>query len=65
MSESADIAIATVLSVLCIGNIVGNSLVCIIIMRNREMRYEIEIMMYMCPWADSVIMEFASNNLYC
>ena len=39
MSESAHIATITVQSLLVILNIAGNSLVCIIIMKNQEMRY--------------------------
>ena len=39
MSESADVAIITVHCILVIANIVGNTLVCVIIMKNREMRY--------------------------
>ena len=39
MSESAKIAIATVQSLLVILNIAGNSLVCVIIVKNQEMRY--------------------------
>ena len=39
MSESADDAVTTVHCILAIANIAGNALVCVIIMRNREMRY--------------------------
>ena len=39
MSESADVAITTVLSILVIVDIVGNSAVCLIITKNRDMRY--------------------------
>ena len=39
MSESADDAVTTVHCILVIANIVGNTLVCVIIMKNREMRY--------------------------
>lgn len=39
MPESSAIAITTVLSILVIVDIVGNSLVCLIIKRNRDMRY--------------------------
>lgn len=39
MFEIASVAITTVLSVLVLVDIVGNSLVCAIIKRNREMRY--------------------------
>lgn len=39
MLQSADVAITTVLTLLAIVDIVGNSLVCAIIKRNRVMRY--------------------------
>lgn len=39
MPESSAIAITTVLSTLVIVDIVGNSFVCLIIKRNRDMRY--------------------------
>jgi len=39
MPESANDAVTTVLCILVIANIVGNSLVCVIILKNREMRY--------------------------
>ncbi len=39
MFEQAGVAITTVLSILIIVDIVGNSLVCAIIKRNRDMRY--------------------------
>ena len=39
MSDSAAIAMATVLTILVIIDIVGNSLVCAIIKKNRDMRY--------------------------
>ena len=39
MSESAQIAISAVQSLLVILNIAGNSLVCVIIVKNQDMRY--------------------------
>ena len=39
MSESASVAITTVLSILVIVDIVGNFLVCLIMKRSRDMRY--------------------------
>jgi len=39
MAGSDDIAIITVHCVVFVVNIVGNSLVCLIIKRNRDMRY--------------------------
>lgn len=39
MAGSDDIAIATVHCIVFIVNIVGNSLVCAIIKRNKDMRY--------------------------
>lgn len=38
-SESAKIAIVTVHSILTIVNIIGNSLVCVVILKNNVMRY--------------------------
>lgn len=44
MPESANDAVTTVHCILAIANIVGNTLVCVIILKNRELRYaEIEI----------------------
>lgn len=39
MSQSAAVAITTVLFILVVVDIVGNSLVCAIIKKNRDMRY--------------------------
>lgn len=39
MSEAADVVITTVLFILVIVDIVGNSVVCAIIKRSRDMRY--------------------------
>jgi len=39
-SEVAQVAIVTVLSILVIIDIIGNSFVCIIITRNPDMRFE-------------------------
>ena len=39
MSEPDKVAIATVLSTLIVVDIVGNSLVCVIIKKNRDLRY--------------------------
>ena len=38
-SESAQAIIVTVLSILALVDIIGNSLVCIVITRNQDMRY--------------------------
>ena len=38
-SESIQVVIVTVLSVLVIVDIIGNSLVCVVITRNQDMRY--------------------------
>lgn len=47
VSEVAPVAIVTVLSSLVVTNILGNSLVCVMITRNRDMRYvEIELLFY-------------------
>lgn len=45
MSETASVAITTVHSVLVIVDIIGNSLVCAIIKKNRDMRYVENTMM--------------------
>ena len=42
ISESPKIAITTVQSVLVILNIVGNSLVCVAILKNKDMRYALK-----------------------
>ena len=39
MSESAGVAITTILAILVIIDILGNALVCLIVKRNRDMRY--------------------------
>ena len=39
MSESASVAITTVACILVVGNVVGNSFVCLVIRRNKDMRY--------------------------
>ena len=38
-SESAQVAIVTLFSILVFMDIIGNSLVCVVIARNRDMRY--------------------------
>lgn len=38
-SESGQVAIVAVLSILAIVDIIGNSLVCVVITRNQDMRY--------------------------
>ena len=39
VSATAAVAVTTVLSILVIVVIMGNSLVCVIVMRNRDLRY--------------------------
>ena len=39
MYEADDVSITTMMSILVIISILGNSLVCAVIMRNRDMRY--------------------------
>jgi len=39
MLELANVAIATVTSILAIASIIGNSLVCAVVKKNRDMRY--------------------------
>ena len=43
MSETASVAMKTVLCILVIVDIVGNSLVCLIIKRYRHMRYVVSV----------------------
>ena len=38
-SESVQVVILTIFSVLVIVNIIGNSMVCVVIIRNKDMRY--------------------------
>ena len=46
-AESVEAAVTTAHCILVTANIVGNTLVCVIILKNREMRYaEIEIQNY-------------------
>ena len=53
-SESAQVAIVTVFSILMIMDIVGNSLVCAIILRNQDMRY---VKGFVIFWADNRLYE--------
>lgn len=52
MSESTDDAVTTVHCILVIANIVGNTLVCVIIMKNREMRISINYLLVNLAVAD-------------
>ena len=60
MSDSTQIAVTTVQSLIVVLNIAGNSLVCVIIAKNQEMRYVGEllykwkklIMRYACDTAE-------------
>ena len=38
MSDSVDVAITTVTSILIVGGVAGNSLVCAVVVRHAEMR---------------------------
>lgn len=39
MATSADIAVTTVIAILVVASFLGNSLVCLIFLKNKEMRY--------------------------
>lgn len=39
ISESGKVAITTILSIFAIVDVIGNSLVCVVITRNQDMRY--------------------------
>lgn len=52
MSESTDNAVTTVHCILVIANIVGNTLVCVIIMKNKEMRISINYLLVNLAVAD-------------
>ncbi|KAL9957211.1 hypothetical protein ACROYT_G038820 [Oculina patagonica] len=58
MSESAGVAITAVLTLLVIINIMGNSLVCTIIKRNRDMRTPINYLLVNLAIADIVYAAF-------
>ncbi|KAL9957305.1 hypothetical protein ACROYT_G038925 [Oculina patagonica] len=58
MSQSPDVAVATVLSILVIANIIGNSAVCLIIMKNRDMRIPINYLLVNLAVADIVFATF-------
>lgn len=58
MSESADDAITTVHCILVIANIVGNTLVCVIILKNREMRISINYLLVNLAAADMTFAVF-------
>ncbi|KAL9957241.1 hypothetical protein ACROYT_G038853 [Oculina patagonica] len=64
MSESAGVAITTVLSVLVIVDIVGNSVVCAIIKRNRDMRTPINYLLVNVAVADITYAAFIVPGIY-
>ncbi|XP_078345964.1 pyroglutamylated RF-amide peptide receptor-like isoform X2 [Oculina patagonica] len=64
MPELAAIAITTVLSVLVIVDIVGNSLVCVIIKRNREMRTPVNYLLVNLAVADILYAVFMAPNIF-
>ncbi|XP_078346931.1 pyroglutamylated RF-amide peptide receptor-like [Oculina patagonica] len=63
MSELAGVAITTVLSILVIVDIVGNSLVCLIIKRNRDMRTPINYLLVNLAVADIMYATFIAPRL--
>ncbi|XP_078345970.1 QRFP-like peptide receptor [Oculina patagonica] len=64
MFESPAIAITTVLSILAIGGIVGNILVCAIIIRNRDMRIPINYLLLNLAVADIMYVTFIAPNVF-
>ncbi|KAL9957230.1 hypothetical protein ACROYT_G038841 [Oculina patagonica] len=64
MSESAGVAITTVLSILAVVDIVGNSLVCAIIKRNRDMRTPINYLLMNLALADIIYAVFIIPRVY-
>ena len=54
MFDSIDITLATVNSVIAITSIAGNSLVCFVIIKNRDMRYTLNINTIEISWSSSL-----------
>ncbi|KAL9958484.1 hypothetical protein ACROYT_G035501 [Oculina patagonica] len=63
MSESAGVAITTALSILVIVDIVGNSLVCVIIKRNRDLRGPMNYLLVNLAVADILFAAFISPSV--
>ncbi|KAL9957240.1 hypothetical protein ACROYT_G038852 [Oculina patagonica] len=64
MSESAGVAITTVLSILVIVDVVGNSVVCAIIKRNRDMRTPINYLLKNVAVADITYAVFIVPGIF-
>ncbi|KAL9957203.1 hypothetical protein ACROYT_G038812 [Oculina patagonica] len=64
MSESTSVALTTVLFVLVAVNIVGNSLVCAIIKRNRELRTPINYLLINLALADILYAVFIAPRVF-
>ncbi|KAL9957231.1 hypothetical protein ACROYT_G038842 [Oculina patagonica] len=64
MSGSANVAITTVLSILACIDIVGNTLVCLIIKRNRDMRTTINYLLMNLAIADIIYAVFIIPRIY-
>ncbi|KAL9957210.1 hypothetical protein ACROYT_G038819 [Oculina patagonica] len=64
MSEPASIAITTVLCILAIVDIAGNSLVCAIISRNRDMRMPMSFLLVNLAVADIIYAAFITPRVF-
>ncbi|KAL9957202.1 hypothetical protein ACROYT_G038811 [Oculina patagonica] len=64
MSDSASVAITTVLSILAIIDVVGNSLVCVIIKRNRELRIPINYLLVNLAVVDILYATFIAVKIF-
>ncbi|KAL9957216.1 hypothetical protein ACROYT_G038826 [Oculina patagonica] len=64
MFDSATIAITTVLSILVIVDIVGNSLVCAIVKRNRDLRIPINFLIVNLAVADILFAAFITPSVF-
>ncbi|KAL9957242.1 hypothetical protein ACROYT_G038854 [Oculina patagonica] len=64
MSELAGVAITTVLSILAIVDILGNTLVCLIIKRNRDMRIHVNYLLLNLAVADILFGTFFAPRLF-
>ncbi|KAL9970939.1 hypothetical protein ACROYT_G023402 [Oculina patagonica] len=62
MSESADVAVTTILTTLIIADIIGNCLVIIVIRRNRDMRTSIDYLLVNLAISDITFAVFVTPN---
>ncbi|XP_078348512.1 neuropeptide FF receptor 2-like [Oculina patagonica] len=64
MSDVADVPLTTVLSILVVVNIFGNTLVCLIIKRNRDMRIPMNYLLFNLAIADIIYATFIAPKLF-